>query len=58
MFGVSSASEIHQHEISTTSAGIEGVDNVLDDATVLDQTKASMISDFMKPCNEDYASAG
>ena len=30
LFGVSSASELYQHEISTALAGIEGVDNISD----------------------------
>ena len=34
LFGVSSASELYQHEISTTLAGIEGVDNISDDIIV------------------------
>ena len=33
-FGVSSASELYQHEISTPLAGIEGVDNISDDIIV------------------------
>ena len=34
LFGVSSASELYQHEISTALAGIEGVDNISDDIIV------------------------
>lgn len=34
LFGVTSASEIYQHEISTTLAGIEGVENISDDIIV------------------------
>jgi len=34
LFGVSSASEQYQHEISTALAGIEGVDNISDDIIV------------------------
>ena len=34
LFGVSSASELYQHEISTALAGIEGVDNICDDIIV------------------------
>lgn len=41
MFGVSSASELYQHEISTAFAGTERVDNISDDIIVHgpDQTK-------------------
>ena len=34
LFGVSSASELYQHEISTALAGKEGVDNISDDIIV------------------------
>ena len=34
LFGVSSASELYQHEISTALAGIEGVNNISDDIIV------------------------
>ena len=34
LFGVSSASELYQHEISTALAGIEGIDNISDDIIV------------------------
>ena len=34
LFGVSSASELYPHEISTALAGIEGVDNISDDIIV------------------------
>ena len=34
LFGVSSASELYQHEISTALAGIEGVDNISNDIIV------------------------
>ena len=36
LFGLSSASELYQHEISTALAGIEGVDNISDDIIVHD----------------------
>ena len=34
LFGVSSASELYQHEVSTVLAGIEGVQNISDDVIV------------------------
>ena len=34
LFGVSTASELYQHEISTALAGIEGIDNISDDIIV------------------------
>ena len=34
LFGVSSASELYQHEISTAVAGVEGIDNIFDDIIV------------------------
>ena len=48
LFGVSSASELYQQEISTALAGIEDVDNISDDIIVHgpDQTSA-----FSKPWN-------
>ena len=50
LFGVSSASELYQHEISTTWVGVEGVDNISDNMYMA-QTKKLMTSAFLKPWN-------
>ena len=41
LLGVRSLREIHQHEISTTLAGIEDVDNISDDIIVRGQDQST-----------------
>lgn len=51
LLGLSSASELYQHEISTALAWIEGVDNISDDIIVMAQTRQLMTSAFTKLWN-------